>query len=357
MKTLFSLVILLNLISVNLFAQESNPFTSNKMSAIERIKTIETYNAQKRTVNIQQVLDSNFSESVNTTYSNTYKGAFYYDIYGRDTLDIYYTKIYSQTNWLKLDKYINTFNTKDQITKRIWYRYNHTINNWNIGHKVEFLYNSSGKLMLINYSNWDTISNAWAVYLNSYSFYNSNGDINEIRDSSWNNSTNSFMLNSTNVFTYFSNGNLKSVVSSGIDNFTLVFGPQSMTDYLYNAQNKEINQSILVWDANTTSWEKYIKIERTFYANQDLKQLINFVGKNNNWDTTYYFNFTYNSNANLATRTTITVSPNQPYPDFKTYFTYDANNYLINLLNFLGLVVGRIVYQKHKVEPVVLLLV
>ncbi len=333
MKSLFTIITLISFLSVNLYAQNIAPINNHNKTTLEKIKSIEKYNAQARSLNIEQVLDSNFTVSINSPVFNTGKGAYYYDLYGRDTLDVYYSKSYPQTTWQTTGRYQNKFNTNDQIIETISSDYKTSTNSWALRYKSDYSYNGNGNLILINTFDWDTTSNLWTPKGNSHITYNNNGDIIEVRDSAWSASTSSFILTATYVYTYYPSGNMKSVVYSGIDYNSTVFQLQTKTEYTYNAQNIETSYIIFNWNTTTNMWLKHYKREMNYYTNMDLKQLINFTGNNSNnnntWDTTYYSNFTYNSAGKLDTRTTIIATPNSPFPNNRTYFTYDANHYLI----------------------------
>jgi hypothetical protein len=329
MKTLFTIIILFTFLSINLYAQNAKPINNNNKISLEKIKSIESYNAQARALNIEQVLDSNFTVSITTPAFYTSKGSYFYDLYGRDTLDVYYTKNHPQTTWLVTGKHQNKFNTNDQIIETIHSIYKPTSSSWNLIHKSEYSYNNNGNLILVNNFEWDTISSTWVPKVNSYISYNSSGNISETRDSSWNSSSNSFILRNTAVYTYYANGNIKTVIYSGIDYNSTVFKLQTKAEYTYNAQNKETSFKTYRWNTAANMWLKHYKREMNYYANQDLKQLINFTGNNNNWDTTLYYNYTFNSSGKLASRTEIIATPNPTIPNNRTLFSYDANLHLI----------------------------
>ena len=330
MKQLFTSILIICFFTFNISAQKSHPFDFNRLSSFEKSKYIKAYNAQKRTLNIQQVLDSNFTVSVETPVTYTQKGNYYYDLFGRDTLDIYYVKQQQQLLWYKSGKHNNTFNTKDQLTKQLFSTFNSTKGIWQLMYKSDYTYNSVGSLTNTQGSIWDTISNVWIVTQSSLYTYNGNGKVTEIRDSAWITTLNSFSLYRTEVYSYNLNGNIISITTSEFDNSTANFRLQIKDEYQYDTQNREVKFSSYRWSINTSTWKKHSKIEHTYYANSKHKQLTNFIGLNNNWDTTFYINYNYNIDGEIAIRKVTQVYGYTVPLLIKTHLAYDSNHNLIS---------------------------
>ncbi len=297
MKTLFSIIILLSFLSINLYAQDFNPLSNQRESAIKRVKAIEAYNAQNRVLSNQQVLDSMLFIPLNGP-NNAWIQKFFYDEFGRDTLHIYYLSPDSNSSG-RYSFVRNMFNSKNLLYSQINTSYYSKNPSKIWKDKNTFTYNSKNLIIEDRHYVWDS----------------------------------KFNLKSNRVYSRNINGDLTSVIryTYNLDNNT--GRPQYKDEYIFNNQNLETSHTYLDWNIVQWAWQNHWKSVTSYNSISEVDSTIelSWNGNNTQWDTMGVVRYTYDIHGNREKSTHIYYTPNK-HISFILNYCYNTNNQLTGYL-------------------------
>lgn len=299
MKNRFKLILIIITLSINL--PYVYPQFLNEIVPIKEVKAIENFNAKQLSYSTNlQVLDSSILLNYNYTSD---KNCFYFNEFGKDTLNKLYFKNLNSSTWTYYRKRNNYYNSKGFLTKQITYK-------------------------IIS-------SNTSEVFQKKNVFYNTMNYIVEIVDSMWDNNTKIYKPWSKTVYQRDLNGNILNCTTYNTDSLCLTFQIAQRYTYQYNSQNSIISYISEEWDSGLNSLVNKTKFEFSYNSNQDTKRFISYYWNTNTslWDSTGIINCEYNYLNSLIYKNTYSFTSGNKYLDHKNHYSYDANNYLIEDLD------------------------
>jgi hypothetical protein len=203
---------------------------------------------------------------------------------------------------------------------------------WVTQNKLEYEYDSSGRMMLSNHYSKDPTTNDIVPNYQMQYTYDHLNRFSELFNYDWNNDSSDYILSEKFVYSYGTNQLVDTIVGYNWNPNNSIWFEVSQKTYTYDQSDLLILNLTLGMDIINQVWKNSKKIESVYNSNKKLERKSTLSWDSNSWDSTRKEINTYTSN-NLIDTTTFfnkDASTNSLKPYLKRGFLYDTQDRIVD---------------------------
>jgi hypothetical protein len=269
MKTLFLLPIYLFVLTINSFSQRSNYHKLDSTVVISNdFGNWSTHNKTEYEYdNLGRMIFNNhyfFDHAINDIKPGI-KSYYTYDNLNRFSEVVQYNWNTDSLDFILYRKMVYNYGSNQLVSTLVQYEWNSLSSIWSEINKNTYTYDNMNSLVLDKRQWWDLTIPAWKDHQKTEYTYNSNNNLLDKMFFSW--YLNNWDSTQKEVYSYTSNNLVDSVIFYGKDFNTGNLKPNLRRGFIYDVQERIIDQTDFMWDITQSIW--YIFDRATYQYNND----------------------------------------------------------------------------------------
>lgn len=205
-----------------------------------------------------------------------YQNQYTYDNLNRFSEIIRYNWNVDSSDFILSHKHVYSYGTNqlvDTLLRYNWYSYSST---WGEITRKFYTYNSSDLLTLELTRGWDFINSVWVNGQKTEYVYNSNNKLTLKLTHHW--QSNNWFSGGKETFTYTSNNLVDTATIFTKDASTNSFKPFLKKGFLYDAQDRMVDQTDVMWNSAQSIWYIFDRTTYQYNNDNDISEIMRYQG-------------------------------------------------------------------------------
>lgn len=272
-------------------------FLSSHRPSILHFNSNARYDPDKALAAMQQLTGITYQDYdlASTQWVNNSMDQFTYDVFNRNTSDIYSTWNVSGNMFEQDSKMEFSYDASGHMIEEIYFSWDGTAAQWFPSLKQDYTYNSQGDPTVITSYYWDETANDWTTAGKDEYTYNGNRNVVSEIFYIWNPLTNQWMNSAKTENSYNSNSYIALSTRYSWDLMNNLWVNESKDEYTYDGNDLLTMEVSSLWNTAGNTWVNDYKDEYTYDSEMNMTVDLAYDWSGTAWTISYKDEYQYNN--------------------------------------------------------------